>query len=156
MRYFPYIFLALAFIVSISGYVVQGTDAHLLVILAAGLALVNLIIFDTSDYRIRKKRQRKSDDSDAADEVPWASEKPTGEDRPMEARIIDYLKSQNGYSATFVSLSLHCTEMFAGEDELFWNTLQSLQRQGKVVRVSGPTRDDYSRWLLAEDISCED
>ena len=83
----------------------------------------------------------------------WDSEKMTRENpTPMRMRILKVLQDYSYGDGTvgFTSLKFGATapEWDDETEQEFWRTLQILQHEGKIVRVSGPTGTKDSRWAL--------
>lgn len=123
------------------------------------IALVFGIVLGYLTVTLWRKRKPETCEEESWEEA-WARETPTRDDKtPMEDRILNALKNQMNKwedSMQFVTLRWECMvgdNQF--DDKEFFETLQRLKREGKVVRVEGPTTTDSSKWALPEEGKCE-
>ena len=82
-------------------------------------------------------------------QISWKTEKPTGIGLPpMEDRILNELR-EYGEPMWVSSLSIRVT--VGGGDEEFYPALESLWKQGKVVRIAERTPTKPSVWALPKE-----
>ena len=79
------------------------------------------------------------------EEPEWHAEVAQGEPPSMEERILDILRKDS--PKAFRILRFDSLEKLTEWDE-FWETLKSLEAEGKVVRVANATETSDSLWAL--------
>lgn len=111
-------------------------------------------VIRATEATLDKESTWQSTSVDVPEPADWADELASGVDPPPrtdEDRILDTLESERILGNTpleFKALRLHT---IITRDEDFWEAMQNLLKEGKVVRVADATDTTDSLWDLPSD-----